>query len=57
VSQGVFNAALDFGPGVFEEAAYELSIAVRQGGRSAFTPLMQAKLDRLTEKLEALAAR
>jgi len=39
VSQGGFNASLNFGPGVFEDADYELGIAVRQGGGSAFIAL------------------
>jgi trimeric autotransporter adhesin len=40
VSNGLFTASLDFGPGVFNGTAYWLDLAVRTNGPGAFTPLV-----------------
>ncbi len=39
VSNGLFSAAINFGPGVFTGAAYWLDVAVRTNGGGAFTEL------------------
>lgn len=44
VSLGLFTVKLDFGAGVFDGTAYELGIAVRQSGGSAFVPLTPRQL-------------
>ena len=44
VSNGLFAAVLDFGPGVFTGANYWLDLAVRTNGGGAFTKLMPRQL-------------
>ena len=39
VSNGLFTAVVDFGPGIFTGAAYWLDVAVRTNGGGAFTEL------------------
>ena len=44
VTNGLFNAVLDFGPGVFEGSARWLEVAVRTNGTGAFTALAPLQL-------------